>query len=696
MKKKNKIIISIIGIVLMVAALLGIAYAYYLTNMTRNSNDHSIVAETVNLRLVYDDNSSVINYQGVLMPGTVVGTKTFKVSNTGSKTISYGVYLEEIVNPFVRTEDLTFTLTCSGTNNTTCAGTSGAFPSNNKLLIENSIAPNIRQDYTLTISYANSNEDQAVDMGKSFSGKVNIYSTDAITMDFTTSIGTYAVFKKTPNGVEKKSYLKDNKYTFVGVDTGNYRLDIYDSNGSSISTINPIRIQKGNTNGVSYNTITIEYTGIRYSANLNNNATIVNGVMEVTNPYLNNTNLLAYHIINNAVTNANGTVFRRTPLTNPGYEVSAYNSATIGSYGTQTAYYGCRDYYDEYNAMHNNSWSLELEDWCVWNYYVIENNVGIVANEYPDITTEAQIDAINQVTQYSCTSNKVGKLIIIDNFDCWESEEEEQCAFEAVNVPKTIVGCAQNGEYLVASGEYEETETITSTEKELSITPDNYGDSYYFRGGVEDNYVNFANKCWRIVRIEGDGSIKLTLASSTGTCNTNGALTDDSAVLGIEWDSFADSLISGYGSKMKEDTIYYDDGISYNEVCDEENCVWDYDIKFRLTNASYGIWEANKYYPRLTIPTGAYIETDKVFNLTADELVFAGMKYNTQSYTYLDANAPEFSVYSWLYSEDDMIGVSSGRLQTLYPSYLRPTITLVAGTTISGGVGTKTNPYIVN
>ena len=49
------------------------------------------------------------------------------------------------------------------------------------------------------------------------------------------------------------------------------------------------------------------------------------------------------------------------------------------------------------------------------------------------------------------------------------------------------------------------------TEALLSSTEDDYGTSYYFRGTVENNYVEFANKCWRIVRIVGDGSIKLVL-----------------------------------------------------------------------------------------------------------------------------------------------------------------------------------------
>ena len=61
--------------------------------------------------------------------------------------------------------------------------------------------------------------------------------------------------------------------------------------------------------------------------------------------------------------------------------------------------------------------------------------------------------------------------------------------------------------------------TKNTTEALLASTEDDYGTSYYFRGAVKNNYVQFANKCWRIVRIVGDGSVKLVLHND----NTAGA-----------------------------------------------------------------------------------------------------------------------------------------------------------------------------
>jgi len=75
-------------------------------------------------------------------------------------------------------------------------------------------------------------------------------------------------------------------------------------------------------------------------------------------------------------------------------------------------------------------------------------------------------------------------------------------------------------------------ESSGENERILTYTTDNYGTSYYYRGAVQDNYVLFNNMCFRIVRIEGDGSVKLTLAGevSEGATNCNG-VTETSAVI---------------------------------------------------------------------------------------------------------------------------------------------------------------------
>lgn len=52
---------------------------------------------------------------------------------------------------------------------------------------------------------------------------------------------------------------------------------------------------------------------------------------------------------------------------------------------------------------------------------------------------------------------------------------------------------------------------IATTDEGLRSAEDDYGISYYYRGSVTNNYVVFAKMCWRIVRVDGNGNIKLVL-----------------------------------------------------------------------------------------------------------------------------------------------------------------------------------------
>ena len=56
-------------------------------------------------------------------------------------------------------------------------------------------------------------------------------------------------------------------------------------------------------------------------------------------------------------------------------------------------------------------------------------------------------------------------------------------------------------------------------------TTDNLGTSYYYRGDVENNYVKFAGYYWRIIRINGDGSIRIIYDGTSA--HANGESSDD-------------------------------------------------------------------------------------------------------------------------------------------------------------------------
>ena len=60
---------------------------------------------------------------------------------------------------------------------------------------------------------------------------------------------------------------------------------------------------------------------------------------------------------------------------------------------------------------------------------------------------------------------------------------------------------------------------VEATNGYLCKAPDAYGDSYYYRGNVTNNYVKFADKYWRIVRINGDGTVRVIYDGTSAHAN---------------------------------------------------------------------------------------------------------------------------------------------------------------------------------
>ncbi len=89
---------------------------------------------------------------------------------------------------------------------------------------------------------------------------------------------------------------------------------------------------------------------------------------------------------------------------------------------------------------------------------------------------------------------------------------------------------------------------VTSAESEnslLCIAPDNYGESYYFRGNVQNNYAYFAGFYWRIVRINGDGSIRMIYDGTN--VHENGEASTDRQIGNSQFNSSCnDNAFVGY------------------------------------------------------------------------------------------------------------------------------------------------------
>ena len=254
----------------------------------------------------------------------------------------------------------------------------------------------------------------------------------------------------------------------------------------------------------------------------------------------------------------------------------------------------------------------------------------------------------------------------------------------------------------------------TASEALLASTEDDYGTSYYFRGAVTNNYVEFANKCWRIVRVGGDGSVKLILHNDnpTGAANPCDAANNsasaafaryngttyksafntnfnDNAYVGFKFGTPGSSTYEATHANTNNSTIltnleaWYnnnDNFKKYEKVI--ADTVWCND-KTNVTDTSYNPWGYSNvtglgygtnvtYYgatqrlistsnsaggtgPSLKCNGNLSKITSKVGLITADELALAGYAYaKNNTTTYLQENATD--TYWWSLSPNNFYG----------------------------------------
>ena len=251
----------------------------------------------------------------------------------------------------------------------------------------------------------------------------------------------------------------------------------------------------------------------------------------------------------------------------------------------------------------------------------------------------------------------------------------------------------------------------TASEALLASTEDDYGTSYYFRGAVTNNYVEFANKCWRIVRVSGDGSVKLILhndntaktANPCAAANNSASAAfarysgstyksafnanyNDNAYVGFKYGTPGSSTYEATHANTNNSTIltnletWYTNNLkTYESVIDDN--VWCND-KTNVTDTTYDPWSITPnglgyaknvtYYgatqrlvsasnsaggtgPSLNCNGKLSKITSKIGLITADELAFAGYAYNIRNtVTYLKENT---SGEWWSLSPSDYISI---------------------------------------
>ena len=255
------------------------------------------------------------------------------------------------------------------------------------------------------------------------------------------------------------------------------------------------------------------------------------------------------------------------------------------------------------------------------------------------------------------------------------------------------------------------------------------GYSYYWRGAVTNNYVKFANKCWRIVRINGDKTMRLIYDGAT--CHANGTSTEDSIAVastayntsynqsnyvGWTYTGTSQRTLSGTASNAKTQLeSWYNSNIGNNttysskvadgKYCNDRNAASGYTWSINGSNFYYAAYNRiNTGAPTLACNSGD-IYTLKVGLITADEVIYAGGK-NTNNTSYYLYNEQVYWTMSpanyGIYGVGVLVVNSSGYLNNGYTDSvsstfgLRPVINLKADTLFAaGGNGTLNNPYVV-
>ena len=270
-----------------------------------------------------------------------------------------------------------------------------------------------------------------------------------------------------------------------------------------------------------------------------------------------------------------------------------------------------------------------------------------------------------------------------------------------------------------------------TTDEGIFKAEDNDGVSYYWRGATTTNYLKFGGYCWRIIRINGDGTIRLIYDGTT--CHNNGESTTDSIAIEnvaynpnhnrseyVGW-TYTEGLQrptnnnegTPSNAKIKLEEWYnnnlksYEEKIADGKYCNDRNVesgsIWASTPNSTLYYASRKRLYKN-YVPLFSCSSDDILNV-KVGLITADEIVYAG-GINRENFLYYLYNDQDYwtmtSYYMWVDGSPSQacmfIVTSSGSLIGGYGVQgligVRPVINLYSNVKFSGS-GTIEDPYIV-
>ena len=228
---------------------------------------------------------------------------------------------------------------------------------------------------------------------------------------------------------------------------------------------------------------------------------------------------------------------------------------------------------------------------------------------------------------------------------------------------------------------------VATLDEGLLETQDDLGTAYYFRGAVLNNNVSFADFNWKIVKINGDGSVKLVL---DGIIEEISSYYEEN--INFNSSKILETLNNWYDSNLTD----YSNYIAYYKYCN--------DTVLEVDNTTYMAYNriiTNK------IPTYVCLgssENGKIGLLTADEVIMAGgsIDANTSYYLY---NSNIETAYYTMTSARDVNGIyypfivdDNGSLDYNVNGTLlrgvRPVINIIKTAKVTGS-GTIDDPYVI-
>ena len=282
----------------------------------------------------------------------------------------------------------------------------------------------------------------------------------------------------------------------------------------------------------------------------------------------------------------------------------------------------------------------------------------------------------------------------------------------------------------VNSGTPNFSQTAT-TDEGVYKTEDNQGTSYYFRGAVTNNYVSFAGFYWRIIRINGDCSIRIIYDGKSA--HANGESSSDrqtgtraynssykqSYYVGYTYQANAQrpsSQNSGTASTIKGvlDSWYStniagkgldDKVVSSPGFCNDRNTRSESNWVASGTTFYYAPYERiyTTRQPSLQCSNDNDIYTTKVGLITADEVRMAGGTTSSNSSYYLYTGQIYWTMspyyFNAAYSSASVFRVNSSGVLSSSNVHstrgVRPVIYIASNVRITGS-GTISDPYVVS